>query len=74
MLAGTLPPFSASSCMTALWRAIFSSAEPSAPTCTFSSCASSLRAFRLESRSSSLSRSTIDVRQLPPRLSEKPSA
>ena len=31
MLSGTLPPFSASFCMTALCKAIFCSAEPSAP-------------------------------------------
>src|SRR5690606_3850378 len=36
------------------------------PAWTFSSSASSLRAARLESRSSSFSRSTMEVRQLPP--------
>ena len=63
-LSGTLPPFSSSLCITARCRAMFSSALPSAPACTFSSLANSLRAVRLESRSSSFSRSTIDVRQL----------
>src|SRR6478609_9178205 len=52
--------------MTALCSAMFSSADPSAPARTFISFASSLRADRLESMSSSFSRSTIDVCQLPP--------
>ena len=46
-LSGTTPPFCASFSMTALWSAIFSSALPSVPTCTFSSLASSFRAARL---------------------------
>ena len=45
---------------------MFCSAEPCSPAWTFSSSASSLRAARLESKSSSFSRSTIEVRQLPP--------
>src|SRR5678816_3710212 len=45
---------------------MFCSALPSAPAWTFNSCASALRAARLESRSSNLSRSTTEVRQLPP--------
>ena len=65
-LSGTLPPLSASFCITALCKAIFSSAVPSWPTWTFNSDASSFRADKLESRSSSFSRSTIDVLQLPP--------
>ena len=65
-LSGTLPPFSASFCITALWRATFSSAVPSAPTWTLHSLANCLRASRLESRSRSFRRSTIDVCQLPP--------
>src|SRR6476469_3960230 len=52
--------------MTALCSAMFSSADPSAPARPFISFASSLRADRLESMSSSFSRSTIDVCQLPP--------
>ena len=43
---------------------MFCSAEPCWPAWTFSSSASSLRAARLESRSSSFRRSTIEVRQL----------
>ena len=60
-LSGTTPPFSASLAITALCSAIFSSALPSAPAWTSSSFASSLRADKLASRSSSFSRSTIDV-------------
>jgi len=63
-LSGTLPPFSSSLCITALCSALFCSAEPSAPAWTSSSCANSFRAAKLELRSSSISRSTIDVRQL----------
>ena len=59
-LSGTMPPFSASFAITALCSAIFCSALPSAPAWTPSSWPSSLRAERLESRSSSFSRSTID--------------
>lgn len=59
-LSGTIPPFFSSSAITALWSAIFCSAEPWSPAWTLSSSASSLRAARLESRSSSLSKSTID--------------
>ncbi len=61
MLAGTVPPLSATFSITALCSAMFCSALPSAPAWTLSSFASSLRASRLELRSSSLSRSTIEV-------------
>ena len=60
-LSGTMPPFASSLSMTARWRAMFCSADPSAPAWTPNSSASSLRAERLESRSSSLRRSTMDV-------------
>lgn len=49
-LSGTLPPFSASFAHTAFCNAMFCSAVPSAPTWTFNSCASVLRACKLESR------------------------
>ncbi|PAV93482.1 hypothetical protein WR25_15998 [Diploscapter pachys] len=58
--SGTMPPFSASFAITALCSAIFCSALPSSPAWTPNSCPSSRRAARLESRSSSFSRSTID--------------
>jgi hypothetical protein len=60
-LSGTFPPFSASLRSTALCRAMFCSALPCSPACTFNSAASFLRAARLESMPRSFSRSTIDT-------------
>src|SRR5438309_1051259 len=65
-LSGTIPPFWASLAITAFCSAMFSSADPAAPAFTPSSCASCLRASRLESSPSSFSRSTMEVRQFPP--------
>src|SRR5690606_3827298 len=61
---GTVPPCSASLCMTVRCSQVFICAESAILSCGQpSSVASSLRDSRLLSRPSSLSRSTMDVRQ-----------
>src|SRR5271167_2287216 len=61
--SGTLPPFSASFCMTCLCSQRFIVAESFLSPVKCSSSASSLRAVRLESRLRSFIRSTIDFCQ-----------
>src|SRR5207342_2303827 len=63
-LSGTTPPLSASLVMTSLCSQIFISAEPSRLPLYPSSCASCLRAVRLESSFKSFIKSTIDCCQL----------